>query len=90
RCVGISEAESSSAAFNLYPNPGAGVFDLYVTQASGHLNLKVYNELGMLVKTQVIVSTENKLDLQNEKSGIYFVQISDKENVIKVLKLVKE
>jgi hypothetical protein len=62
---------------------------LYVSQAASHLNLKVYNEPGMHVKTQVIVSTENKLDLLNEKSGIYFVQIIDKENVIKVLKLVK-
>lgn len=90
RCVGINETEASSAVFSLYPNPGTGLFDLYVGQASDHLSMEVYNGLGMLVKTQDIVSTENKLDLQNEKSGIYFVRISDNKNVVKVIKLIKE
>jgi hypothetical protein len=90
RCVGIKESEASDAAFNLYPNPGTGLFDLYVSQVNEHLEVQVFNELGMLVKSQTVVSTENKLDLQNETRGIYFVRIIDNKNVVKVIKLIKE
>ncbi|MES2678243.1 MAG: glycine-rich protein [Bacteroidota bacterium] len=90
KCVGINETNDAELAINLLPNPGPGLFSVRVEQVTDHLNMKVYNELGMLVKTQDIASTESKLDLQNEKSGIYFVRISDGESVLKVVKLIKE
>jgi hypothetical protein len=90
KCIGINESNQVESEINLLPNPGPGLFSLKVEEVTTHLNLTVYNELGMLVKTQDVVSTESKLDLQNQKSGIYFVRISNGERVLKVVKLIKE
>ncbi len=90
RCVGVEENTANLADVKIYPNPGTGVFNVYVDQASEHLELTVFNELGMLVKTETMTSNESKLDLRNEKSGIYFVRVSDHNKVTRIIKLVKD
>ncbi|MES2680898.1 MAG: T9SS type A sorting domain-containing protein [Bacteroidota bacterium] len=90
KCVGINESENSALSFNVVPNPGAGLFSVRTDKVSAQLKMAVYNELGQLVKTQDLISGEGKLDLQNEKAGMYFVRISENENVLKVIKLIKE
>ena len=90
KCVGITESENSTYSYNVIPNPGTGLFSVLADKVSGELQMSVYNELGQLVKTQDLLSGENKLDLQNEKAGMYFVRIIENENVVKVIKLIKE
>jgi len=90
KCVGINEGENSALSYNVVPNPGTGLFVVHADKASVELKMSVYNELGQLVKTQAVLSGENKLDLQNEKAGLYFVRISENDKVVKVIKLIKE
>ena len=90
RCTAINEAASFSSVVGIYPNPSNGQFDISISQVTDHLNVKVYNALGMLVKTQQILSNESKLDLMNETNGIYFINICDQNNVIKTIKIIKQ
>jgi hypothetical protein len=90
KCVGINEAAKISSAIGIYPNPGNGQFNVSVSQVTDHLNLKVYNALGMLVKSQQISLNESKLDLMNETNGIYFVNICDENNVVKTIRIIKQ
>jgi hypothetical protein len=90
KCVGITEGENSALSFNVAPNPGTGLFVVRADKTFSELKMSVYNELGQLVKSQVVLSGENKLDLQHENAGLYFVRISENDNVVKVIKLIKE
>ncbi|WP_317896880.1 T9SS type A sorting domain-containing protein [Aurantibacillus circumpalustris] len=90
KCAGINETANFNSVVGIYPNPGNGQFNISTSQVTDYLNLKVYNALGMLVKSQQILSTESKLDLVNETNGIYFVNICDQNNVIKMIKIVKQ
>ena len=71
--------------FSLYPNPANGV--LYVSfgeKMTGEIS--VFNQLGNLLKTVPVVSSQQVLDIHNLPSGIYFVQF--KNETIKVTKKI--
>ncbi|MES2680900.1 MAG: T9SS type A sorting domain-containing protein [Bacteroidota bacterium] len=90
KCTGIHEDIVAGHNIAVMPNPGTGLFNIYVEKTTERLSMSVYNELGQLVKTQEILSSANKLDLTEAKPGIYFVKIIEKDQVLKVVKLIKE
>lgn len=91
RCLGVNEIERTSLDVAVMPNPGTGLFNLQINSIKDHLIVSVYNSLGMLIKSESASTGNNALDLQNEKAGIYFIYISNKDdNSTRVLKLIKE
>lgn len=69
--------------FQLFPNPvqQGGVVNLKVTNTELS-NYKIFNSLGQLVDKGEIVGTESQLILPHLESGIYLLQLSDKDHKI--------
>lgn len=90
KCTGLVDGKTSGTAVEVYPNPTNGVFHVKVSTVSANTSVNVYNALGKLVKSQ-IVSTDNiTVDMQNEASGIYFVNINENNKTVYTTKIVKQ
>lgn len=65
-----------AAAVAVYPNPTTGLLDINLPTAFQPTQIRVYNALGALVKTQAIqASSRLQLDLSDLHTGNYWVQI---------------
>lgn len=73
---------------SVYPNPGNGLFHIFANQ--GNTIVKVYNSLGSLIKETEsnFVEGSSTIDLSNQKSGIYFIELTSEtsRSVSKVIK----
>jgi len=80
---------SSQNSLQVYPNPGNGIFNVYV--ASGNpFELDVYDIAGNLVHHQASKTVrEVTLDLSRFDSGIYFVKIIQEKN-IQIARIIKQ
>ena len=66
---------------HLYPNPSSGEFQVkWIADANEKCNVEIFNTYG-----QKIYSSGNgeKIDLRNEKSGIYFVEVNMNGRILK-------
>lgn len=70
--VGIDENDANNH-FSLYPNPSTGVFNIEVSQAT---SVTITNALGVIIKKQDCTVGKNKIKLDEEPNGIYFVQFT--------------
>lgn len=61
----------------VYPNPFNNQFMVNYKLENATAQLMVFNMYGKLVSNQVITKQNTLIDLSNEASGIYFVQITD-------------
>ena len=78
--------ENQFAAF-VTPNPFTDNFTL---KLNGEFEkISVINILGEVVRTVQTNEKEILMDLSNQNSGIYFIQIQNKSEVLKTLKVVK-
>ncbi len=87
-CLGIEE-KTTSASFNLSPNPSNGKFSITdVSDHFGKYDVEIINLLGQKVYTKMGNSNQSdlKIDLSDLRNGVYFVQISSgKEKLQKKL-----
>jgi hypothetical protein len=88
---GIPEANSSH--FLLYPNPGKGLFSVYLNDvATGKYELKIFNSVGQLVrKDETVVIGRNGIfnpDIRQLPNGMYVVVIAG-NNEKTILKYIK-
>lgn len=76
----IKNNQSESIAFNLYPNPNNGEFNITLSENTKPTSLIVYNIVGKVVHSEKLndpSSNEFKtIKLYDLDSGIYFVQLS--------------
>lgn len=89
------EAEDPNAQaeplYQVYPNPSSGFFNIEASEGFVNINkIVVYNAEGKTVySTEVPLKSDNivKIDLSNEKSGMYMINIigPDKQEQLKVL-----
>jgi hypothetical protein len=69
-CVSITEASQSVNQLLFYPNPSRGALNI---QSNLDLKLRVYSEIGQLVRTLEVKSGIQQFDLSGLANGIYFV-----------------
>jgi Pregnancy-associated plasma protein-A/Secretion system C-terminal sorting domain len=83
----LNESDMSSEEdFLMYPNPVKGS-KLYIkTLNSQEVSFRIINMLGQTVKTG---KTSTEIDVENLRSGIYFLEIDDSEDVM-IRKFVKQ
>ncbi|MCG8575100.1 MAG: T9SS type A sorting domain-containing protein, partial [Flavobacteriales bacterium] len=89
-CTTVSlDEEEPADEYLIYPNPSeTGVFTL--RSSGGIEQIQVYSMVGSLVFSMSnIGDNEFQLDLSEQKSGMYMVQISDQETET-LLKIVKQ
>ncbi|MFT6747308.1 MAG: hypothetical protein ACJAZ2_001658 [Glaciecola sp.] len=69
----------------LMPNPNFGTF--VISSETLISSLKIYSQSGTIVKTITLSNTQNSIEVQLEKSGVYFVHVQS-GNSTQVLKAV--
>ena len=89
-CTGIDEINRSSPLISIFPNPGNGLFTLIMQNVSANSFIRIYNTLGDLVKQQNLDQAENSINIQNERSGIYFIYVFEDGNSLSVSKIIKQ
>ena len=84
---GISEIESQD--IHLYPNPNNGLF-VIEKNYNRELNVKVLNTLGSIEKEFKTQGQSSSVDITNLAAGVYDVMILDGQQLVKVIKVVKQ
>jgi hypothetical protein len=72
----------------VFPNPGRGLFTISGIKAGNRI--QVTNIIGVKVAEKVAVADRESVSIEKENNGIYFITISDNNNVVGRYKIVKE
>ena len=91
--TGIAEAEGISLKVLAYPNPTTDYITIEVdastTISIQKLQYLFFDISGKLLQTVKATGLETKIETNNLVTGSYFVKVIDRENEIKVFKIVK-
>ena len=79
----LSNIQISRNVLEIFPNPTNGIFYVNYPQYSKNISnyAKIFNPLGKLVLKQEIFET-TKIDLSNQKNGVYYLNITTKNSRI--------
>ena len=89
--VGINEQpRNEDNELNCYPNPSNGWGTLKGSFENGHSanEIKIFNSLGQLVFSKTIVAKEFEMEVNLPSSGLYLVNLYQRDMVVKSLKWV--
>ena len=70
----MDDFEDDENMLTLYPNPVTETLHIKINRKS---NYSIFDIYGKLVKTGEVKQGENKLDVMNYQTGIYFLQIKN-------------
>jgi len=70
----------------VYPNPSSGV--LYIEGADAGSMISVYNSVGAKVRSVEVFNARERISLEDQPAGFYFVTISDDEAVLGQYKVI--
>jgi hypothetical protein len=84
-CTGI-ESLNNNSGINVYPNPNNGLFVIELVTTS---KVTVTNALGQVVMTETFDAGKHSVDIHNESTGVYFVQVKE-NNRHQTMKIVKQ
>lgn len=86
----LSTQQFNKESFSFYPNPSADYIQINLnTTLTNNTTLEIYNNIGILQKTEKLTTTTSQIDIKNLASGIYFLKITTL-NGITVKKLIKK
>lgn len=71
--VNVSEIQTN-VAFNIFPNPGNGIFQVNVTETG---DVVVYNAIGAIVTAEKVREGTNSIDLRESDAGVYFIRYTN-------------
>ncbi|HTA62504.1 MAG TPA: phospholipase D-like domain-containing protein [Bacteroidia bacterium] len=88
--TGIENYDYGQQQYVVYPNPFKSNFTVNVKSSGDVLKVKVINVIGQVVKEIEAANTDEvQIDLQNQPSGLYYVQITRADKIY-VQKIVKD
>jgi len=73
-CIPAAVKDLDELHMSVYPDPSNGIFTLNMGQTM-QVQLKVYNLMGQCVHQQSALDSNVQIDLRNQASGIYFLQL---------------
>ena len=87
----LAEQNEQLKDFSVSPNPFNQQFEVQYEHYDHQPTLNVYNVAGQLIYSQVMHSFLTRVNLANQPSGIYFIQLSDPFTAeFKKVKVMKE
>jgi hypothetical protein len=87
----IKEVPENLIEINAYPNPTADLVALKITTGSGQdVKYQLYDLYGKLLAEQKLVNSEAKISFNNLASGTYLLKIFNKDQELKVFKIIKK
>lgn len=81
-CTGLQDLNNGSPVVNIYPNPNTGEFTIKTDVNFTKGELAVETALGQLLHKQMLVNGENKVDIGNPASGIYYYTIKEGKTIV--------
>lgn len=81
----LSNTEIENIEFNIFPNPGNGIFQIRGPINDQDLQISIINAAGMIVLSEKINSENQEIDLSGQAAGLFFARIIHK-NEIKTIK----
>jgi hypothetical protein len=83
-CTGLKENMNNST-FSIYPNPSNGFITV---NSPTKTEITIVNALGQQILKQTIHIGENKVDLNEQAQGVYFIilSVNSENHPIKVVK----
>jgi Secretion system C-terminal sorting domain/Electron transfer DM13 len=89
-CSVLSTDTFEKNNFKLYPNPVNDELSFDFNNFESDFSVKIYNTIGSLVLSDNSISNQNnKLNTSALNSGIYFVELNDKDNNRYVQRFIK-
>lgn len=82
----ISDNNTLTDAFNLFPNPTNGI--LFIGSNADLANINVINSFGQVI-AYVWNASEKSVDLSQQPSGLYFIRAQDRQGKIYSLRFIK-
>jgi hypothetical protein len=77
---GINTIPNTVIELNIFPNPASDIVFLSVdNKNNADLALNIYNEIGELVKSELLKQNQKKINTNDLSDGIYIIEIKSKE-----------
>ncbi|MFZ0595886.1 MAG: T9SS type A sorting domain-containing protein [Flavobacterium sp.] len=77
----------TTSRLNVYPNPSHDVFNI---QTESNAKIEVYDNLGKEIKNEKITQGISKLDMSRYPTGIYLLKITNENDQVKTVKIIKQ
>ena len=85
--VKLSTPVTSKPIFKVYPNPTSD--NIYIDGAIGY-NVNVINAIGQVVSSVRVTDNNYFIDLSSQRTGIYFIQVTENGKTITTRKIIKQ
>jgi beta-glucanase (GH16 family) len=85
--VGVTETENNPV--NIYPTPFTSQLNVTTSATASNFTYEVVNTLGEKIATGNLVGQNNSINTSEWSTGVYFVRILDKENVVQTSRTIK-
>ncbi len=87
----LSRDNFEISKFSIHPNPTTDKLYITATNTRENLTLKIFNLEGKLLSNQtLVVANQTSIDISNLSSGIYFLNIEDKNGNTTIKKFIKQ
>jgi hypothetical protein len=84
----VNVSELGLEGLSIYPNPTAGQF--YIEGLEPGLSIKVYNAVGVTLRNITAFSSIEQITLDDQPNGMYYITISNDEDVVGRYKVIKQ
>ena len=89
---GSNNSAAPAGALSLYPNPASAIINVNMTSSTVNPTyvVKIYNSLGVTMKTETISAAAWTDDVSSYRLGIYILQVNDTNgNILGTAKFAK-